>query len=104
MIRERFHIYMNDLAAWNLVVESYAEANKLAERRGWPQTELWTLVSGPVNEIVAESVYSDLNEYKHVADSWLADAEGLAIFKAVEDAIVTERSWNELLMAADSVG
>lgn len=76
----------------------------MAERKGWPQGELWTLVSGPVNEIVAEYEYSDLNEYMRVAEEEMADAEMMAIFKPAMDAMVVSRSWNELLMPADRVG
>lgn len=104
MIRERFHIYTNDLEGWDTIIESFVEYNGFAEGKGWPRADLWTLVAGPIAEIVAESEYADLNEYKRMTDEFYADPEAKVIFKRFMDTVAVERSWTELLMPATPVG
>ncbi|HVQ19268.1 MAG TPA: hypothetical protein VMT27_09580 [Actinomycetes bacterium] len=104
MIRERTHVATHDLAGWNQALDVLGESNRLAKERGWPTGTAWTLVSGPFNEIVVESDYADLAEYERVQREVNQDTAWITLMKPLADAMVMERSYNELLTKAESIG
>ena len=103
MIRERTHIAAKDISAWNRMLEVVEEANRLCQERGWPTGRPWTLVTGPLNEIVIDVDYVDLAEYERVQQELQGDTTWTTIMKPVSDAMVLERSYNELLTSAEPV-
>jgi hypothetical protein len=103
VIRERIHITAKDNSAWNRVLEVVEEANRLCDERGWPAARPWTPVTGQINEIVIDVDYVDLAQYERIKAETNADTNWNTVMKPVNDAIVVERSYSELLTAAEPI-
>lgn len=98
MIRQRMHIATKDASAWNRVLEVFDEANRLSAERGWPEGRPWAQLAGSLNEIVVDIDYVDLAEYERIQQELQADTNWTTVMKPVNDAMILERSYSELLI------
>jgi len=98
MIRQRMHIATKDTSAWNRVLEVVDEANRLSAERGWPEGRTWTPLAGSLNEIVVDIDYLDLAEYERIQQELQGDTNWTTVMKPMNDAMLLERSYSELLI------
>lgn len=104
MYRQRIHLTLKTIDAWNEALRLGDEYNKLAAARSWMQGTFWMATVGNTSEIVAEFDYSDLAKFQRENGEVIRDREAVELFRKFDELDAEGIGYSELLETAQTVG